>query len=97
MNQTHAHTDASDDVSTAEDMPAIAVPVAESTKAYVTPTETKLEYKPVPTPTTFQVALTLDADTHEYYRALAAADDRSLNKFLARELKAAVASARTRQ
>lgn len=35
----------------------------------------------------YQVNITLDAETHEYFRTRAAADDRSLNKFLARELK----------
>jgi hypothetical protein len=41
----------------------------------------------------YQVTLTLDAETHEYFRVRALADDRSLNKFLARELKRYVAAA----
>jgi hypothetical protein len=40
----------------------------------------------------FQVTITLDADTHEHFRSLAEADDRSLNKYLARELRAAYLS-----
>lgn len=52
-------------------------------------TETKLEYKPAAaTPAkSVQVTLTLDAETHEYFNVRAVADDRSLNKFLARELR----------
>jgi len=59
---------------------------------------------PMPTPATtaadatakssFQVTISLDADTHEHFRSLAAADDRSLNKYLARELRSAYISQR---
>lgn len=45
--------------------------------------------------TAFQVNITLDAETHDYFRTRAAADDRSLNKFLARELKRYVVAATT--
>lgn len=75
----------------------IMAPAPTSADSSVGLNEKKATQAPAPAQapaSTVQVTITLDAETHKHFADLAAADDRSLNKYLARELRAAYISSR---